>query len=318
MDAVLMIDGGSTHTRFTLWKNRSVVARTRQKAGASHAGAQSLSSVVQQEIAALQQQYNCRITEIYASGMITSESGLLEVPHICGPAGLDELARAVAVRRIPEICEATFHFVPGIRFVGKSPQDADLMRGEEVEILGAIPPGREDEDRLFVHFGSHNKLIVYREGRICRSVTTLGGELLWAVRQDTILKNSLGPSLSADLRAEDVLRGYRCTLEAGLTRALFTVRTQDIMEHAGDRQCLSYLYGAILGSDLQSFHQILQDAPFALVLYGREEFVRAAEICLAQSVGDPSRLRSIPYEESEWLSVQGMLRIRKRRQELGL
>lgn len=40
---------------------------------------------------------------VIVSGMITSDGGLCEIPHITAPAGVKELHNAISVRNIPEI-----------------------------------------------------------------------------------------------------------------------------------------------------------------------------------------------------------------------
>lgn len=314
--ALLMIDGGSTNTRFTLWRKGEIAERTQRRAGAS-SGKESVAQAVRQEIGALEQKWNCRITEVYASGMITSESGLAQIPHIEGPAGLDDFARAVVTRRLPELSPAEFHFVPGVKFGTRQSAGADLVRGEEVELFGAMEPGSEGRDRLFLHFGSHNKLLTYQDGMIQSSVTTLSGELLWAVWQNTILKKTLGEQDLFEPNEEYVLRGQRAACTLGLTRALFSARTLDVIEHAAPEHIWSYVYGAVFGEDLRAFAQTLDAVSGEIVLYGRDEFIRTAEICLSCRRSQRAHsIQTISHEESEWLSVRGMEQIRRRRLEL--
>lgn len=313
--ALLMIDGGSTNTRFTLSFKDKVVERIQQRTGASN-GKESVTETVRRTVDSLEEKWNCKVTEIYASGMITSESGLRDIPHIEGPAGLDDLARAVVLRKLPEISTADFYFVPGIKFSAQPDRGTDLVRGEEVELLGAVESDAAEKDRLFLHFGSHNKLLIYHQGRICGSVTTLSGELLWAAWQNTILKKSMGEPDVLPIDGEYVLRGCRAAREQGLTRTLFCARTLDTVAHAASESIRSYVYGAVFGSDLQAFEKALDEEPGELVLYGRDEFIRTAEICLREhrmKLDHP--IRRISHEESEWLSVKGMQRIRCHRNQ---
>ena len=82
-----------------------------------------------------------RIESIVAAGMLSSEVGLVAVPHVQAPAGLEDLARGVAIGRFPEIVERPIYFVPGVRTAAADGPDgwfqADVMRGEECETLGA-------------------------------------------------------------------------------------------------------------------------------------------------------------------------------------
>src|SRR5262249_43085685 len=78
---------------------------------------------------------------IVAAGMLSSEVGLVAVPHVPAPAGLEELARASGFVSLPEVDDRPILVVPGVRTpAGEGPDgwfEADVMRGEECETLGA-------------------------------------------------------------------------------------------------------------------------------------------------------------------------------------
>ena len=52
---------------------------------------------------------------VVAAGMLSSEVGLVAVPHVLAPAGLDELARAAAFVNLPEVDDRPILVVPGVR-----------------------------------------------------------------------------------------------------------------------------------------------------------------------------------------------------------
>ena len=86
-------------------------------------------------------------TWIVAAGMLSSEVGLTAVPHVEAPAGIDALARGVAVRLLPEIADRPIVFVPGVRDparaggrrLGRGRRDA---RGGVRDDRGLDAPGR--------------------------------------------------------------------------------------------------------------------------------------------------------------------------------
>ena len=55
------------------------------------------------------------INHIIASGMITSDVGIVVVPHLTAPADLEQIARSTVAIRLPEICPIPIHFIPGIK-----------------------------------------------------------------------------------------------------------------------------------------------------------------------------------------------------------
>ena len=221
------------------------------------------------------------------------------------------------MRVLPEISNVPFCFVPGIRFESDDPNDADMLRGEEVEVFGAMD-SEDEEKQLFVHFGSHNKIICVENGSITRAATTLSGELLWAVCNHTILKSSvtLPGSNGCEMDAPNVQQGFRAAEQYGLSRALFCARVRQKTDGITRRQALSHVLGALTCADWQTFRRFFAPECGELVLYGRKVFADAFLICLPL-MGIPSRLRQnlrvISYEESCGLSVTGLLKIRRLR-----
>ncbi len=179
---------------------------------------------------------------IAAAGMLTSEMGLVTVPHVLAPAGLEDLAAQVVVLSIPEIADVPIAFVPGLKTPAHEGPDgwmwADVMRGEECETLGALYWLERqgslrvgETEHVFVWPGSHTKLVeVDRLGRITRSHTSLAGELLAAVARQTLIAASLPPELPDQLDFEATEAGARAALGHGLGRAAFLVRIAALTE----------------------------------------------------------------------------------------
>src|SRR5690606_35717256 len=78
---------------------------------------------------------------IICSGMITSNMGLFELPHLPAPAGPEDTARGMVQRSFPEISAVPLTFVPGVKSLPGPDGLAglatgDVLRGEEAEIVG--------------------------------------------------------------------------------------------------------------------------------------------------------------------------------------
>ena len=208
---------------------------------------------------------------IVASGMLSSEVGLVAIPHLSAPAGLDELARGVAVVDLPEVAAMPIYVVPGVRTPAGDGTDgwfeADVMRGEECETLGAyaalaaqgrIEPGRWP---VFLWPGSHTKLVeVNPSGRITRSHTTLAGELLQAAARHTLLAASLPEALPDDLDPDAAAAGARAVESQGLGRAAFLVRIAALSGRLDPRARASFWIGATVSADVigLAHHRILR------------------------------------------------------------
>jgi 2-dehydro-3-deoxygalactonokinase len=218
--------------------------------------------------------------------MLSSEVGLLAVPHLTAPAGLDDLARGVAVVRIAEITDVPVYIVPGIRTLGTDGPDgwfeADVMRGEECETVGAYPtlvaqgwidPGHWP---VFLWPGSHTKLVeVDPSGRITRSHTTLAGELLQAAACHTLLSASLPETLPDDPDLDAAAAGARAVERDGLGRAAFLVRVAALTQTLDPHERASFWIGATVAADVLCLarHPIL--APSRPVWVGGRQPLRS-------------------------------------------
>ena len=80
--------------------------------------------------------------------------------------------------------------VPGVKTEGETIADADMMRGEETELIGLME--HLESAAVYVLPGSHSKLIhVDGAGRIVDFTTMLTGEMIAALSQNTILKDAI-------------------------------------------------------------------------------------------------------------------------------
>lgn len=229
---------------------------------------------------------------ILASGMITSNLGLLEIPHLPTPAGTEELASGMKAVVFDEIVEKPIYFIPGVKnaFDPKSDDligQLDMMRGEEAEALGAGIIEEMEEAFVFVSPGSHTKFVFVDEKQQIQSCcTTLTGELLAAISGHTILSDSLSENLIQTVDPEFVEMGMDAAKTYGLTKACFLVRVLDTLSDTTDNQRANFLAGALAYNDLLALlsrtkvnmdiliggNQILQELYYEVFLkFGWEE-----------------------------------------------
>jgi 2-dehydro-3-deoxygalactonokinase len=175
------------------------------------------------------------------AGMIGSNRGWIEAPYVPCPAGIDDLAAALVRAGEREA------IVPGVSFVGDG--RADVMRGEEVQLLGAVGAGLVPPDALVCHPGTHNKWAQVAAGRIASFRTVLTGELFNLLREHSILADLL----QADVEPDDAFRaGVRRALDHHDAQAeLFTVRARVLLGTAPREQAASYVSGLLIGSDVR-------------------------------------------------------------------
>ncbi len=259
----ITIDTGTTNTRAKLWQDGRILSQSCAEVGvrdtAISGSRQKLQFGVRdalQKAAALAGVELRAVDVIVASGMITSEVGLLEVPHVPAPAGIKELAKGLVQSSMPEVAPKPIWFVPGIKNslaavdLGTY-ESMDIMRGEEAEALGLIESMGLRGPAIFIFPGSHSKFItIDAENRITACLTTLAGELLDVITGHTILASAVSGSFAHQLDEAMLREGARCCSNVGLGRACFSVR---ILQRFGDttaEQRANFLLGAVLSQDL--------------------------------------------------------------------
>jgi 2-dehydro-3-deoxygalactonokinase len=174
-------------------------------------------------------------------GMIGSNKGWMEAPYVRCPAGLGELERGLVW---PEEREA---IVPGVSYIGGG--RADVMRGEEVQLLGAVAAGEVPASALVCHPGTHNKWVDLKSGRIESFRTVMTGELFSLLKNHSILADLLKRDAEPDEAfGRGVAHGLR---RDDLTSDLFSVRARVLLGEARAEDAASYTSGLLIGADVR-------------------------------------------------------------------
>jgi 2-dehydro-3-deoxygalactonokinase len=175
-------------------------------------------------------------------GMVGSNRGWVEAPYAPCPAGLPELAQ-----RLRWVEPDRIAIVPGVAW--DSGDHADVMRGEEVQVLGAYGDGLVPADALVCHPGTHNKWIRLEDGRITAFRTVMTGELFNLLKGNSILADLLKqPAGPGEAFEAGVRRGLDCE---DLTAELFSVRARVLLAKARAEDAASFTSGLLIGTDLR-------------------------------------------------------------------
>lgn len=171
------------------------------------------------------------------AGMVGSNIGWASAPYVAAPAGITELGAALC-----RIDDRTA-IVPGVSVN----RPADVMRGEEVQLLGAVEAGLVPRDSLLVQPGTHCKWTEMTDGRIARFTTAMTGELFALLCGHGLLAKQLG--------GEVALSGaFRAGVEEGkkrdLVSSLFGIRAASLLGERDDADAASYASGLLIGSDV--------------------------------------------------------------------
>src|SRR5581483_6565991 len=137
--------------------------------------------------------------------------------------------------------------VPGVSYQGND--RADVMRGEEVQLLGAVAAGSVDPDGLVCHPGTHNKWATLLHGKIDEFRTVMTGELFSLLKEHSILSDLL----QGKVEANDAFKGaarYAIFNEA-LPAELFGVRARVLLGKLKKEDAASYASGLLIGADVR-------------------------------------------------------------------
>jgi 2-dehydro-3-deoxygalactonokinase len=175
------------------------------------------------------------------AGMVGSNKGWIEAPYVPCPAGIDELAEKLVW---PSEREA---IVPGVSYLGQG--RADVMRGEEVQLLGGVAAGTVANDGLVCHPGTHNKWALLRNGIIHTFGTVMTGELFSLLKEHSILADLLKGPVDANQAFRE---GVRFGLDRDmLPAALFGVRAGVLLGQRRKEDAASYVSGLLIGTDVR-------------------------------------------------------------------
>ncbi|MEM8663831.1 MAG: 2-dehydro-3-deoxygalactonokinase, partial [Pseudomonadota bacterium] len=168
---------------------------------------------------------------VIMSGMVGARGGWVEAPYVATPADLGAIAAKTLSIDAPTI--GTVWLVPGVAVGIDGSAWADVMRGEETEILGALDVLGESEG-TFVLPGTHAKWIRVANGAIAGFRTYMTGDLFSAVHNHTILSRSKTESVdpAAFDNGLDMAKGL--SAPGDLLTRLFTIRAEGLMGRAAD------------------------------------------------------------------------------------
>ena len=182
-------------------------------------------------------------THCVISGMAGSKQGWVEAPYCPCPAGLPEIRE-----RVIDIEPGRIAIVPGLR--DEHDGVPDVMRGEEVQIFGAMALTGLREG-LFVLPGTHNKWVRVSGGRVTGFRTFMTGEFYALLSQHSILARTIEPGAPLDEAA--FLQGVTTSDNGeGLLHNAFGARTLGLFERMSAPQLASYLSGVLIGEELRT------------------------------------------------------------------
>ncbi|MBQ7794130.1 MAG: 2-dehydro-3-deoxygalactonokinase [Clostridia bacterium] len=307
MSNYITIDGGTSNTRISLVKDYRVCDTVRLAIGAraNMENKGTLEKGIRDAICKLTKDNGITendIEKILASGMITCEFGLCNLPHITTPAGIEELHNTMHEEVFESISSVPVVFIRGVKTECGELSAADMMRGEETELMGIMSDC--DGECVYVLPGSHSKIIhTDKDGKITGFSTMLTGEMIFALSQNTILRDAVDLSVS-QTDTKYLMMGYEYARDKGINEALFKTRVLKNLFGAEKEQTYSFFIGAVLSAELESI--VKSDAQ--KVVIGGKAQIRNAMAHILSEVTD-KHITALDDEIVDASVSMGMIRI---------
>jgi 2-dehydro-3-deoxygalactonokinase len=265
-----------------------------------------------------------------SSGMITSEIGLLEIPHLWAPAGLKELAANIEEVRDLSVfpVDIPIYFIRGIKNrydpdTAKIPDVGrlDFMRGEEAQVAGLLAAYSPTLPLTVGILSSHTKFIaVDSAGMILGSITTLSGQVYEAIVKETSIGKSIRPNDSFDdsgyLDPHVLDAAYDWVQSSGFLRAMLMPRFLDTLLKTKWYERKLFVESAIASEDLRAndqFEALGFPLKTDLVLIGNDRRCAIYERLFKEKRGVAGQILKISDEEQvDSLSINGALELARR------
>jgi len=205
---------------------------------------------------------------VVACGMVGSVQGWCEAPYVRCPADVQTLAaQSVSV---PSGIGPNILIAPGVLF--DDPQQLpDVMRGEEIQIAGALRQNPNWAVRCSIVLpGTHSKWVRIENGQIVDFATYMTGEMFAVLKKHSILGR-----LMSDENPEN--QAVQQSYELGLATArdsgpgdflhqIFATRTLGLTGRLPHTVLADYLSGLVIGHELVSgLKQVPADVPLLLI-----------------------------------------------------
>lgn len=245
---------------------------------------------------------------VIISGMASSSAGWRELPYARAPLNLDGsgIVHDSFVLTMEPGARVQVQLISGVR------TEADVMRGEETEILGIFADGRHAriaEEGLVVLPGTHSKHVRLRHGQITGWRTYMTGELFDVLAAHSLLRVSVqapegvpAPGWSEAASRDAFAAGVGEAKERGLAGGLFQTRVRTVLQSVPPAVNRWFLSGLLVGAEAADLAAREREAPILLAaiepLAG--PYSRAFEI-----LGLKGRLTVAPAAEVALASVRG-------------
>ncbi|KRU88356.1 2-keto-3-deoxy-galactonokinase [Streptococcus dysgalactiae subsp. equisimilis] len=182
-----------------------------------------------------------------ACGMVGSRQGWQEMPYLELPTDAPRFARAIG--RLAMLDGSALHLAAGLR----NPGTADVMRGEETQVFGALGlyPELAAESEWILP-GTHCKWVRVKDGRIVEFHTFMTGELHALLLRHSLLATGRTATPHVAGAFERGVTSARDSGAEGVFARLFSTRALRLAGQLADAEVASYLSGLLIGEEFRA------------------------------------------------------------------
>lgn len=251
---MIVVDWGTTNLRAYLCRDDGTIEkRLEDNRGIRSICSRDYPGVLNEIVDRLE----ARQQTIFISGMAGSRNGWREIPYRPAPVTLCQLG--ASLQALPAPFEG--YLVPGIRITADD-GSSDVMRGEEVQIFGAV--ARLDlSDALLCLPGTHSKWARIEKKTIASFMTFMTGDLFQALGQTILACRT-----DAVFDQEVFLEGLDAEQEiaGGLLHQLFMARTRMLDGVLAEAAVSSFVSGLLVGQELRRAREFLTGGKNVIVV----------------------------------------------------
>ena len=181
---------------------------------------------------------------VVISGMAGSRQGWRETPYLPCPANIEKIVNKLTPIKLSY--GRTIWIAPGLSYTNNQGLH-DVMRGEEVQILGALNIIGLKK-KLICLPGSHSKWATVAAGHVSEFSTYITGELFEAIKSGTIIGSMIDPNAWNDEAFIQGIDGVGTS--KNILNQLFTVRTKGLFNQLTSTTAGAFLSGLLIGYEL--------------------------------------------------------------------
>lgn len=264
---------------------------------------------------------------VIAFGMISSDLGLLVVPHLQVPASLTDLQDGVVEYPDGSVFGngIRFFIIRGVRngmgdkHGSGNLLDCDFMRGEETQAMGVLGTYKTKPCNV-ITLGTHFKIThIDEEGRITHSMTTMSGQLFDCLVHRTVIEKSipLDGAIPLDSLDEMILLAKEMQRKFGLTRAFLLPRFMESFTDLSPAQRRLYLEALLAEEDFQAMHDFCNEGSFMaeqVYVIGPKVRTQVLERVLEMEDGLIKVIPIVGKEKNRDISLVGVSEIMRRKE----